>query len=653
MKKLLKGVSVILVCAMIFSMVPAGNINAATKKKETVSYTLKKGVLTIKGKGKMPKNMTFRNNKKIKKVVIKKGVTSISNEAFYKCKNLKTVSIPSTIKTVGIYSFAYTKLKSVTIPNSVTEIGVETFWKCNKLKNIKMPGKIKIMGYGNEEDTYLICGTNVDTVEFTSPLNIETVSYVNANNFIVSKSDPEFTSVDGFIYTKDKTVLVRVPSVRKVVNVIEGCKVFNTSAIQYCTEDGEGDNYGGCYQIEKIIFPKSLEKIDNDRYKSKCSQQFLNSLDIVIQTDKLDGKSLSNLVNIFDDYKYLILNKIMNQLPNQIKEQEEMYITNDGYLISYLGNKKQIIVPDGVKVIGKSAFQYQYDLNKVILPDTVTVIDDYAFYNSHLMLIDLPKNVTQIGEEAFDGTYIETLDISNVKSIGDGAFCYSGIKELKFSEGMTVIPDRVANGCSNLKSIYIPSTVKEIGRMAFADCNKLDLGEFKFGENLATIQEWAFAGVKWSKIIIPANVSKIGEMAFDSWLSYEGKYAKGTHEIVIEGKSKGYHKAAFEGKGVVLKYKAGIKEAKTKMAILRVENKGTHKRVTVRWIKVKDVSGYVVTAATDKKFKKNVKKGTYKASKTSAIIQMKKDKKRVYAKIRPYKIVNGKKVYGKWMICSE
>ena len=129
MKKLLKSVSVMLVCAMIFSMVPAGNINAATKKKVTVSYTLKKGVLTIKGKGRMPESMTFKNNKKIKKVVIKKGVTSISNDAFYKCKNLKTVSIPNTIKTIGMYSFAYTKLKSVTIPNSVTEIGIETFWK--------------------------------------------------------------------------------------------------------------------------------------------------------------------------------------------------------------------------------------------------------------------------------------------------------------------------------------------------------------------------------------------------------------------------------------------------------------------------------------------------------------------------------------------
>lgn len=653
MKKLLKSVSVMLVCAMIFSMVPAGNINAATKKKVTVSYTLKKGVLTIKGKGRMPESMTFKNNKKIKKVVIKKGVTSISNDAFYKCKNLKTVSIPNTIKTIGMYSFAYTKLKSVTIPNSVTEIGIETFGKCNKLKKIKMPGKIKNIGYGNEEDLYLICGTNVDTVEFTSPLDIETVSYVNANNFIVSKSDSKFTSVDGLIYSKDKTELVRVPSVRKVVNVIEGCKIFNTSAIQYSTEDGEGDNYGGCYQIEKIIFPKSLEKIDNDRYKSKCSQTIFNSLDVEIQTDKLDGKSLSNFVNIFDDYKYLILNKIMNQLPNQIREQEEMYITNDGYLISYLGNKKQITVPDGVKVIGKSAFQYRYDLNRVILPDTVTVIDDYAFYNSYLMLIDLPKNVTKIGEEAFSGTYIEALDISNVKSIGDGAFGYSGIKDLKFPEGMTEIPDRAAYGCSNLKSIYIPSTVKAIGKMAFADCNKLELGEFKFGENLTTIEECAFAGVKWSKIVIPANVSKIGEMAFDSWLSHEGKYAKGTHDIVIEGKTKGYHKAAFEGKGVVLEYKAGIKEAKTKIAILRVNNKGKTKKVTVRWMKVKDISGYVVTVASDKKFRKNVKKGTYNSSKTSAVIQMKKSKKKVYAKIRPYKIVNGKKVYGKWMLCSE
>lgn len=78
--------------------------------KTKVTYTLKKGTLTIKGKGAMPAKMKFRRNKKIKKVIIKKGVTSVSYEAFALCKNLNSVTIPSTVKTIGIRSFYGTKI---------------------------------------------------------------------------------------------------------------------------------------------------------------------------------------------------------------------------------------------------------------------------------------------------------------------------------------------------------------------------------------------------------------------------------------------------------------------------------------------------------------------------------------------------------------
>lgn len=63
------------------------NTQAATKKS-SVKYELKNGTLTISGKGEMPKDMTFKSNKKIKKVVIKKGVTTISEKAFEGCTKL-------------------------------------------------------------------------------------------------------------------------------------------------------------------------------------------------------------------------------------------------------------------------------------------------------------------------------------------------------------------------------------------------------------------------------------------------------------------------------------------------------------------------------------------------------------------------------------
>ena len=73
------------------------------------------------------------------------------------------------------------------------------------------------------------------------------------------------------------------------------------------------------------------------------------------------------------------------------------------------------------------------------------------------------------------------------------------------------------------------------------------------------------------------------------------------------------------------------------------------KAVVVTWKPAKDVDGYEVQVATDKKFKKNKKsvKVNNKKAKKKTVKNLKKDKK-YYVRVRSYKIVNGKKVYGKW-----
>ena len=59
--------------------------------------------------------------------------------------------------------------------------------------------------------------------------------------------------------------------------------------------------------------------------------------------------------------------------------------------------------PDGetVKAVAKSAFTGNTDIRRVILPQTVTTVGDYAFYNSSMTEINIPSGVTSIGEAAF------------------------------------------------------------------------------------------------------------------------------------------------------------------------------------------------------------------------------------------------------------
>ena len=76
--------------------------------------------------------------------------------------------------------------------------------------------------------------------------------------------------------------------------------------------------------------------------------------------------------------------------------------------------------------------------------------------------------------------------------------------------------------------------------------------------------------------------------------------------------------------------------------------KGYKKALEVSYAKVSGASGYQIQVATDKKFKKNKKTVTAKKSKTKVKISKLKKKKKYYVRVRAYKSVSGKKVYGAW-----
>ena len=128
---------------------------SASGSKVTSSFNKKTGILTISGKGDMPADMQFGNNKKIKKVVIEEGVTSVCDYAFLGCTKLKAVTLPEGLLSIGVKSFENTNIKKITIPSSVRKIGQCAFWGCKKLKWITMPGDYEFEYEKNEPDEWM------------------------------------------------------------------------------------------------------------------------------------------------------------------------------------------------------------------------------------------------------------------------------------------------------------------------------------------------------------------------------------------------------------------------------------------------------------------------------------------------------------------
>jgi len=161
---------------------------------------------------------------------------------------------------------------------------------------------------------------------------------------------------------------------------------------------------------------------------------------------------------------------------------------------------------------GKILCYVPYSYDSYVIPNTVTLINDGAFYFcENLTSVTIPNSVITIGEGAFiNCTNLETITIpSSVKEIGDYAFTYSGINHPIILNGLKLcyvpqsyvsytIPNNITSiggsafyGCSELTTIIIPSSVTSIGTSSFELCSGL------------------------TKITVPKSVTFIGELAFD------------------------------------------------------------------------------------------------------------------------------------------
>ena len=247
------------------SLIKAGAAASDPENTSAVTYTFNKktGVLIISGRGDMPADMRFENDEKIKKAVIKEGVTSICDYAFTGCSNLKTLSLPDGLLKIGVKSFAKTNIKKLVIPSSVRTIGQCAFWGCRRLKWITMPGDFEFVYEENEPDewefrivsAFPYSGFAPKKITFTTPLDIRNVSALSAKYLVVSADDPLYSSINGAIYSKDGKALVRIPSERTSFRVPDGVEKIYVSAFHYGWYLSDEEEQL-CVRLKKLYLPK-------------------------------------------------------------------------------------------------------------------------------------------------------------------------------------------------------------------------------------------------------------------------------------------------------------------------------------------------------------------------------------------------------------
>lgn len=353
-----------------------------------------------------------------------------------------------------------------------------------------------------------------------------------------SKTQSNFVNkIQNETFVIDKNKFVRYEGESAEITIPEGIGQIMNGAFWNCTH------------LEKLNVPDSVTSLGGDTFFD-C----INLEDFTIPSSvKIIGDNpFANCPNL----------SLINKSPNFVIEDGALYDKDKTRLIYCSINRKseEFVIPNGVISIGKHAFYNCQNLKRIVIPESVRIIENNPFTNCPLLQIEnnspyfvlddgalynktmttlsyyqvsdksesyiIPDGVNIIGRHSFYNChYLKSLTIpDSVKIIGYNPFTNCPYLSLinhssnyLYENGALYNKDKtelIYYSLSNDSNRFsIPDTIKKIGRNAFFGSDKLT--EIIIPDGVEAIERSAFANcTKLSKINIPETVLSIGEWAF-------------------------------------------------------------------------------------------------------------------------------------------
>ena len=182
----------------------------------------------------------FKELTKLREVVFNYGLREIGNAAFYGCRSLQSINIPSTVNNIGCSAFGgCTNLRDVVLSDGLKKIKVGVFDGCTSLQSITIPLTVE----------------EIDTYAFDSCNSLRDVVLNDGLKKIGNMSFRECTSIRS----------IELPST--VVEIVKNAFIFCTelSEVVIYNEEiqiGVGA-FGGCTSLERFKFPSLSTRLDN------------------------------------------------------------------------------------------------------------------------------------------------------------------------------------------------------------------------------------------------------------------------------------------------------------------------------------------------------------------------------------------------------
>ncbi len=510
--------------------------------------------------------LTFGENSKL---------TEIPEYAFYMNVKLKNVVLPDTIVSTGYYSFAQSGLTNIGLPASVktiggnitdnkgkvTGVGGYSFYKCNDLKKVTINsieaveindysfancGKlsdVKVAGLIKTVGDYAFYETEVTSFRFPSTIeSIGKYAFMFTNLTEIGFDVDETTGLSSLAqigdnaFTGSNFTTFELPKTTESVELgkalFKGNKRLRKITLP-SSQTSIGEAFSGCVSIEEIVVDESNQNMsvaDGILYNADHTsvyyvfKEFNGELIIPTDMEVIAEGAYMGQVNIT---KVVIPEKVRaigkNAFKNCTSLREVVFSGGTPSLReisegSFEGCSSLIGIdlPLYITTIGDNAFKNCTALSDIELHDNVNVIGESAFENTGLKSIEIPKSLKFINAYAFAGTKLNTVTIpATVEKLGtdranDVVYNNKLLRTEKWSDGY------VFSNCESLTEVIFAegSPITEWGDGIFKDCTALTKVTIK-GTDLKQISEYSFSGCSsLVKIEIPEGVTNIKAYAF-------------------------------------------------------------------------------------------------------------------------------------------
>ena len=238
-------------------------------------------------------NDAFKGNENLKTVTIPKSIVSIGASAFSGCKNLEAAELPEGLVNIGASAFnGCEKLLELEIPESVESIGAQAFYMCAGLESIALPPlPISIGGsafygtafYDNAENwtdgaiyigAHLIDARAVGVEEYTIMENTVTVanySFADCDTLKGVSVPDSLALIGGAAFMGcDLLETVAFSSNSTLFNIGEsafsGCASLREMSLPEGVAAIGGEAFSQCTALTKLLLPDSLEKIESGAF---------------------------------------------------------------------------------------------------------------------------------------------------------------------------------------------------------------------------------------------------------------------------------------------------------------------------------------------------------------------------------------------------